>query len=128
MALGTIRISGADVSVTNVSGNNYISTLQATTAPSLLYKISISPLSGMAADVYVWVFNTAAGSASSAAPVGVRLVAAGVADTWDFASDGSLFTAGIYFAVSTVAPTDTTTTVTDAGSNKVILKADVRVK
>lgn len=128
MAIGTISIGGADKSVTNVSGNNYVSTLQATTARSFLYKLTISPCSGFAADVYVWAFDTAAGSAASAAPVAVRFVPAGYADTWDLAAGGSLFPNGIYFAVSTVAPTNATTTVTDAGSNKVILKAEVRVK
>lgn len=122
-----VKIMGADQSTTNKSGNNYIATLQASAARSRLYKLTISPLSGMAVDVYVWAFDLAAGSGSSAAPVAVRLVPAGSADTWDFGPDGSLFQNGIYFACSTVAPTDATTTPTTSGSNKVILKADLRV-
>ena len=121
-----VKIMGADQSVTNKSDNNFISTVQCPAQRSRLYKLSISPLAG-AVDVYVWVFDLAAGDANSVAPVGVRYVPAGVADTWDFASDGSLFQNGIFIALSTVPPTDATTKVTDAGSNKVILKADIRV-
>ncbi len=117
---------GADMSRTNISGNDYVSTVQCPAQRSRLYKLSISPLAG-AVDVYVWVFDLAAGVAGSVAPVGVRYVPAGVADTWDFDSDGSLFQNGIFIALSTVPPTDATTVVTDAGSNKVILKADIRV-
>ena len=122
-----VKIMGADQTAINISGSNYISSLQASTRRSRLYKLSISPLAGMAADVYVWIFDLAAGGASSAAPVAVRYVGSGVADTWDFNSDGSLFHNGIFIATSTVLPTNATTTVTDSGSNKVIIKADIRI-
>lgn len=123
-----VKVMGADYSATNVSGNDYASTLQASTDRSRLYKVSFGPLAGMSADVYAWIFDTAAGDSSSAAPVMVRYIPAGVADTWDFGPDGSLFRNGIFIALSTVAPTNAATTVTDAGSNKVIIKADIRVK
>jgi hypothetical protein len=122
-----VKVMGADKSVTNRSGNNYLATVQATAERSRLYKVSFSPLAGMAADVYAWIFDLAAGSASSAAPVGVRYVPTGYADTWDFGPDGSIFLNGIYVALSTVAPTDATTTVTTSGSNKLIIKAEVRI-
>lgn len=122
-----VKIMGADQSVTNKSGNNYIATAQASASRSRLYKITFSPLAGMTADVYAWIFDTASGSASSAAPVAVRLIPAGLGDTWDFGPDGSLFLNGIYISLSTVAPTDATTTVTASGSNKMLVKADIRI-
>jgi len=123
-----VKTMGADQTATNKSGNNWVAVMQATSTRSRLYKLSISPLAGMAADVYVWIFNVAAGAAAtSAAPVCVRLVSAGVCDSWDFGPDGSLFENGIFVALSTVLPTDATTTVTGSGNNKVILKADLRV-
>jgi hypothetical protein len=121
-----VKIMGADQSVTNVSGNNYTATLQASAVKCKLFKLTISPLAGMAADVYVWAFDLAAGAASSAAPVSFRLAPTGYVDTWDLGEGGALFTNGLYLACSTVAPTDATTTVTDSGANKVILKADIR--
>lgn len=122
-----VKIMGADQSVTNLSGSNWIGSVQASANRSRLYKVSFSPLDGMAVDVYAWIFDLAAGSSGSAAPVAVRYIPAGVADTWDFGPDGSLFQNGIYIALSTVAPTDGTTTVTTSGSNKLIIKADIRV-
>lgn len=121
-----VRIMGADTSTTNKSGNNYVATVQVTTSRSRLFKLTLSPLAGMSADAYAWVFDTASGSSSSAAPVAVRYIPAGVCDTLDFGPDGSLFLNGIYVALSTVAPTDATTTVTSSGSNKVVVKADTR--
>lgn len=122
-----VKIMGADQSVTNKSGNNYVIGFAASTSRSRLYKLSISPLAG-ATDLFVWVFDTAGGSVfTSIAPVAVRFVPAGYADTWDFNSDGSLFQHGIYVALSTVAPTDATTLVTSPSANTVIVKADIRV-
>lgn len=121
-----VKIMGGDESVTNVSGSNYLATLQVTTKRSRLYKVTFSPLSGMAAAVFAWVFNTAAGSGASAGPVAVFPLAIGAGGIWEFSADGSLFTQGIYIALSTVAPTDATTTVTTSGSNKMIIKADFR--
>lgn len=122
-----VKLMGADASATNISGTDYIATVQASAARSRLYKVSFGPLAGMAADVYAWIFDLAAGAGSSAAPKMVRYIPAGYADTWDFGPDGSLFQNGIYIALSTVAPTDASTTVTTAGSNKLIVKADIRV-
>ena len=121
-----VKIMGADQSVKNKTGDNYVSTVQVSTKQSRLYKVTFSPLAGMAADVYVWVFNTAAGSASSANPDCVRYIPFGASDTWDLGEGGKLFTAGIYIALSTVPPTLATTTVTDSGINKLIISADIR--
>lgn len=125
MGAKSIRIAGADSSITNQSGNNYAGALQASAQAARLYKLSISPLAG-GGDVYVWAYDLAAGTVASAAPVAVRYVPAGLADTWDFGPDGSLFANGIYFVVSTVAPTNATTAPTAAGNNQVILKAEFR--
>lgn len=124
-----VRIGGADRSLTNVSGNNYVATLQVAAARSRLFKLTFSPLAGMAADVYAWIHDVAAGTTASAAPVAVRLIPNGQADTWDFSADGSLFANGIFISLSTAAPTDATTTTaaTGSGSNKLIVKADYRV-
>jgi hypothetical protein len=121
-----VKIMGADQSITNVSGNNYVATLQVATQRTRLYKLTFSPLSGMAAAVYAWVFNTASGSGSSAAPVAVVPIAIGAIAILEFSADASLFTSGVYVALSTVLPTDATTTVTTSGSNKMIIKADYR--
>jgi hypothetical protein len=122
-----VKIMGADQSATNVSGNNWVDVKQVTAYAAQLHKLTISPLAGMAADVYVWIFDLAAGAASSAAPIIVRYVPAGLADSWDFGQSGAIFRNGIYLALSTVAPTDATTTATASGNNKVILKADFRL-
>ena len=121
-----VKIMGADSSATSKSGNNWLDVLQVSSLPAKLHKLTVSPLAGMAADVYVWIFDLAAGSGASAAPVIVRFVPAGLADSWDFGPDGSIFRAGIYLALSSVAPTDATTTTSASGNNKVILKADYR--
>ena len=120
---------GGDQSVTNKSGNNYTDALQASTQRSRLYKLSLGPLAGgSSTDVYAWVFDLAAGSASaSAAPVMVLYNPSGVGNTWDFPGDGSLFQNGIFVVLSKVAPTDATTTPTAAGNNQAIVKLDIRV-
>jgi hypothetical protein len=122
-----VKIAGADQSITNLNTakTHWQDTLQVAAKASRLFKASFSPLAG-AVDIWVWVFDLAAGSASSAAPVAVRLVPAGYADTWDFGPDGSLFTNGIYLALSTTAPTDPTTTPAAAGNDKLLVKVDFR--
>lgn len=124
--IGSQRILGADAYATNVSGSNYTSTKQVTTGQrSKLHKIVVSTIG--ATDVYLWVFDTAAGSASSAAPRMVVLCPAGVCSTLDL-STGKPFTAGIYVALSTAAPTDATSTPTDAGNNAAIVDVDYRLE
>ena len=120
-----VKNMGSDQSATNLSGGNYAATLQVTTKRSRLYKLTLSPLSGMAAAVFAWIFDTASGSGSSAGPVAVLPLAIGAGGVLDF-PDGAEFTSGIYVALSTVAPTDGTTTVTTSGANKMIIKADFR--
>ena len=128
MGLSSIKIAGADSVATNSDGSNYAGTLQASEARCFLHKVSFSPLSGMAADVYAWIYDAAAGATSDADPVAVRWIAAGVADTWDPGAGGSLFVNGIYVVLSTAAPTDATTTpaATLSGADKVILRAEYR--
>lgn len=125
MGSTAMKIAGADVTVTNKSGNNYVDSLQVLAAPGRLYKLSLSVLAG-AVDVYAWVYDLAAGTTASAAPVAVWFNPAGVSSSWDFGPDGGVFQNGIYVVLSTVAPTDATTAPTLTGNNKNILKADVR--
>lgn len=121
-----VKIMGADQSVTNLSGTDWLPAVQATTKRSRLYKVTFSPLAGMAADLYAWIFDADAGTAATLGPVAVRYIPAGVADTWDFSADGSLFQRGIYLSLSTVPPTIGSTAMTVAANNKLIIKADVR--
>ena len=121
-----IAIQGADVYATNVSGSNYASTKQVSTGQrSKLHKIVVSTIG--ASDVYLWVFDTAAGSSSSAAPRMVCLCPAGVCTTLDLPT-GKPFTAGIYVALSTAAPANATSTPTDAGNNAAIIDVDYRLE
>lgn len=123
-----VKIMAADRSATNNTGSQWAAALQVSDGPAHLFKLSFSPCAGMANDVYAWIFDTAAGSGASAAPVGVRLIPAGVADTWDFGAGGVWFPSGIYLRLATAAPTDPTTDTSalSAGANKVIIKADYR--
>ena len=122
MGASAIRIAGADRTVTNQSGSNYADALQVSARRCRLHKLSVSNIG--AADVYLWFFDSAA--AATAAPVHVRLVPAGLADTYDFGGDGGLFTNGLYVRAGTADPTDATTAITGAGNNAVIIKADYR--
>jgi hypothetical protein len=130
MGATAFHIAGADVPVKNKTGNNYVDAVQISAVPAKLHKLTLSPLSGMAVDVYAWIYDLAAGTTASADPDIVRLIPAGLADTWDFGPDGSPFLNGIYVVLSTVRPTDATTTpaATLAGNNKVLIKADIRKK
>lgn len=122
--IGSTKILGADNYATNVSGNNYIPTLQVTTGKrSKLYKVVVSNIG--ATDLYLWVFDTTTGSASSAGPRMVCLAPAGVCTTLDLTT-GSPFGSGIYLALSTTAPTDATTTPTNASNNAAIISASYR--
>lgn len=120
-----VKIMGADQSVTNNNGSAWLDVKQVSTQRSRLYKLSYTVIG--ATDLYLWVFDTASGSGSSAGPVMTRYCPAGLSDTWDFYSSGSLFQNGIYVAASTAAPASPATTPTAAGNNKVIIKLDIRV-
>lgn len=121
-----MRVLGADTYKTNVSGNNYVSGLQVATGQrSKLHKVVISNLG--ATDVYLWIFDLAAGSVASTTPRIVELCPAGVCTTLDL-STGKPFHNGIYLFLSTAKPVDATTTPTDAGNNAAILDADYRLE
>lgn len=121
-----VKNMGSDQSKTNKSGNDYVAMLQVSTQRSRLYKLTFSPLAGMAATVFAWVFDLAAGDADSVAPVAVIPMAAAAGGVLDI-PDGAEFTNGIFVSLSTVRPTDATTKVTASGANKMIIKADYRV-
>lgn len=130
MGLKFTHVRGAETYATNHDGADYLDTAQFTSARSELHKLTISPLSGMLADVYVWIFDLSAGSAASVMPVAVRLVPSGLADSWDMGNGGLRFNNGIFIACAENLPADDTTTPTAAtlaGSNKVIIRADFRV-
>ncbi len=119
-----MKILAADQSVTNSDGSDYLSRLQASAVRSLLYKISYTNLTG--GDIYLWVFNLAAGSASNNSdPVAVRRCPSGYADTWDFYS-GSLFTQGIYVVVATSPLQNPQDGPTAATAGSALVKVDFR--
>jgi hypothetical protein len=119
-----VKIMGADQSVSNSDGLDWKPAKQASTSRSRLYKLSVTALT---ADVWVWIFDTAAGSGSSANPVMARFCPAGLSDSWDFGPDGSLYEKGIYLALASNKPVDGTTTPTAVGDDTAILKAEIRV-
>ena len=126
--IGSTRISGADQSANNQSGNNYVPSVQASTGRrSKAHKIIVSQL--QAADLYLWVFDTANGGSASAGPRVVMLCPGGlgVCSTLDL-GDGKPFVAGIYLALSTTAPTDATTTPTATANNAAIVEVDFHLE
>ena len=126
MAIGNMRILGADKYATNVSGANYVSTLQATTGQrSKLHKVVVSNLSG--ADAYLWVFDLAAGTAASVGPRMAVLCPAGVCTTLDF-STGKPFINGIFCFLSTTNAATPVAAGTDAGNNAAIMDVDYRLE
>ena len=130
MGLKFTHVRGAETYDDNYNGSNYVAAWQFTTGRSELHKLTISPLSGMAADVYAWIFDTASGSSSSTQPTAVRLIPAGLADSWDMGNGGLRFNNGIYVSCCVGAPVDDSSTPTAIGAsglNKVIVRADYRV-
>jgi hypothetical protein len=124
--IGAMKILGADLYKTNVSGNNYTSSLQVSTGQrSKLHKTVVSNIG--AVDVYLWIYDLAAGTAASVAPRIVELCPSGVCTTLDL-STGKPFYNGIYCFLSTSKPADATTAPTDAGNNAAILDVDYRLE
>jgi hypothetical protein len=122
-----IAIQGADDYAINKTGNNYVSSVQVTTGQrSKLHKTIISNLTD-ATDLYLWIFDLAAGTAASVAPRVVELCPAGICTTLDL-STGKVFKNGIYLILSTTKPADANTAPTDAGNNKGIIDADFRLE
>ena len=127
MSIGTVRIQGADATVTNTSGANFVPSLQVTTAPSFLNKLVVF-VAPAAVDMYIWIFDTAAGAAGTADPVVILTCPAGFTTTLDFGDYGKLFTSGIYLGAATDAPADATDTRTAAANNEVRMAVDYKVK
>ena len=125
MGLKSIKVAGADQAVTNISGAHYVPSVQATAARSFLYKVSYTNLSG--STVYLWLFDNAAGSGSSTNCIMSRECPAGLSDTWDFETGGTLFLNGIFIAVATGAPAAPTTAPTLVANDAVQVHAAVRV-
>jgi len=118
------KIMAADRAVSNSNGTNWLPTLQAATQRTRLYTLSYRNLTGSA--VYLWLFDTAAGSSASASPVAVRQVAANTDGVWDYEPGGKIFMAGLYIVAATGAPAAVTTTPTAAANDAMILSADIR--
>lgn len=125
MSLGTIRISNADVAGTNVSGNNYAAATQASATKAMVYEVVIHVRSAVAADRVLCLFNTAAGSGSSVAPILVLPCPYGLTAQLSF-STGIPFNSGIYAVVATGAPADANSTVTAGGSNDAVVTISYR--
>jgi len=119
-----VEIQGADQNATNNNGTHWKSAVQVSAKSCHLYKLSLSALTQT--DVYIWFFDLAAGSSLSAAPVMVRYCPGGSADTWDFVG-GSLFTNGLYIALSSALPVTPASTVTDSGDDAAIIRAEYRI-
>lgn len=126
--LGTVRIQGGDTTGTNTSGGAWQQTTQVTTVASFLTKLVVFVPTAIAANRVIWIFNTAAGSGSSAdAPV-VLVCPPGYTTTLDFGDYGKIFTAGIYIAVATNEPASPATTVAAGANNDAKIAFDYKVK
>lgn len=122
-----VKLMAGDQTVNNVSGIHWVDNIQAGGNHTRLYKASVSNLT--TSDYYVWFFNTAAGdSSTSQAPVHVRLLPAGYADTWDFGDGGKLFDLGLFVVIAVSLPASPLTTPTGAGDDAAILDLDLRIR
>jgi hypothetical protein len=125
--IGATKILGAEAYATNITGNNYVPTVQVTSGQrAKLFKVVVSNISA-STDLYLWVLDTTTGSGSSAGPRMVMLCPGGVCSTLDL-SAGSPFPSGIYLVLATAAPTDATTTPTAAANNIGIISASYRIE
>jgi hypothetical protein len=120
MALGAIRISNADVAGTNVSGNNYAAATQSSATKAIVYEVVVHVRAAVAADRFLCLFDTAAGSGSSVAPVLVLPCPYGLTAQLSF-STGIPFNSGLYAVVATGAPADANSTVTAGSANDAVV-------
>ena len=125
MGLGTIRISNADVAGTNVSGNNYAAATQVSATKAIVYEVVIHVRLGTAADRTLCLYDTAAGSASSVAPILVLPCPFGLTGQLSF-STGIPFNSGVYAVVATGAPADANSTVTAGSANDAFVTISYR--
>ena len=116
---------GSDMVVTNNNGANWVDSKQASVQRSRIYEMRIYNIS--VATTYVWLFDTAAGSVASTAPVFVWKVAASSSDSLAFPAGGTLFSNGIYVQLSSTAPATIATAPTASGNNAALLKMDIRI-
>jgi hypothetical protein len=125
MSLGTIRISNADVAGTNVSGSNYAAATQTSAVKSVVYEAVIHVRAAVAADRFLCLYDAAAGSASSVAPILVLPCPYGLTAQLSF-STGIPFNSGIYAVVATGAPADANSTVTAGSANDAVVTLSYR--
>lgn len=119
-----VKIMGADQSVSNNNGTNWKDTKQVSAFRCRLFNLSCYNISAVAQ--FIWIWDLAAGTGASAAPLLVRKILATTHDDWRL-PEGALYFNGLYIAVSTAAPTVITSTPTASGNDTVILKADLRI-
>lgn len=125
MAIGAIRISNADVAGTNVSGSNYAAATQLSAVKSYVYEVVVHVRAAIAADRFLCLFDVAAGSASSVAPILVLPCPYGLTAQISFAT-GIPFNNGIYAVVATGAPADANSTVTAGSANDATVTVSYR--
>lgn len=125
MSLGTIRTANADVTGTNVSGSNYVAASQMSAVKAVAYEVVVHVRAAVAADRFLCIFDAAAGSASSVAPVLVLPCPFGLTAQLSF-STGIPFANGIYAVVATGAPADANSTVTAGSANDAVVTISYR--
>lgn len=117
--------AGADDYATNISGNNYIPNVQIVTGMCKLYALTVTALVGAGTDVFVWVFDLAAGATTSKAPVATLHVVKGTTGQLTFA-EGAFFKNGIYILVNNADPADANTAGTQMANNTAYVRVDFR--
>lgn len=122
-----VKVMGADRKVINKTGSNYVPALQVSTDRTKLYKITVFVPSTVGANRVLWLFDTAAGTPSTAAPDEVLVCPPGFTTTLEY-SDGSLYQGGLYIVVATDEPANASAApATVASNNEAIVKTSYRL-
>lgn len=116
-----IRSRQADATATNRSGDNYLPKIDSTGRRTTLANLTVYIPAGIAADRYIWLFDTA--TTATVNPKHVLACPYGLTATLPFDA-GSLFINGLYVAVGKNAPVDATTAITAADNNDAIVAID----
>jgi hypothetical protein len=119
------RAIGADQTITNISGNDYTAAVQVSTKACQLFSLDAGPGTA-AADTYLWLYDTAAGTTSSAGPKIVQIVKSGNSLHVEW-SQGIPFSNGLYIGIATDAPTAANDTRTAAAANVMSVAAGIRI-
>lgn len=125
MGLKAKATAGADDYFTNISGNNYVPSVQGPTTRCKAYSFTMTVSSGAAGNCTLFIFDLAAGSGTSKGPVATLDVAKGTTGQLHFA-EGAWFRNGIYVVVATGDATDANTAPTAAANNAAVVRVDFR--